>query len=136
MSKLILCLLLLLHYNCQYPDNVRIFEIPRNSLSYTGEFEVRKGETFALKFYSNPSTGYSWRFLNKEDVSDSLLLLTSKYEAPKTPKGMVGVGGYMYYYFKVVEITNETKTLKFNYSRGGNSKVNELPTHLIKITVN
>ena len=133
MSKLILCLLLLLHfYNCQNLDNVRIFEIPRDSANEAGEFEVRKGETFALKFYSNPSTGFSWEFLNEEEVSDSLLLLTSKYEAPKTPAGIVGAGGYMYYYFKGVEITNEAQLLKFSYSRS--KKNNGIPT-VVKITV-
>ena len=134
MSKLILCLLLLLHfYNCQDLDNVRIFEIPRKASNEVPEFKVRKGETFALKFYSNPSTGYSWDFLNKDEVSDSLLFIKSKYESPKTPMHMVGVGGNMYYYFKGVEIINETKILKFSYRRFG--KNNGLPNQIVKITV-
>ena len=131
MSKFIFCLLLLLnYYSCQNLDKARVFEIPRNSDSKLEEFKVRKGETFALKFYSNPSTGYSWNFLNEEEVSDSLQLLTSKFEAPKT--NLVGAGGYMYYYFKGVEVTNETQTLEFSYTRG--NKDNGLPT-LVKVTV-
>ena len=133
MSKLILCLLLLLNiYNCQDLEKVKVFEIPRDSSNEAGEFEVRKGESFALKFYSNPSTGYSWDFLNEEEVTDSLLLLTSKYEAPKTPVGLVGAGGYMYFYFKAVEVTNEAQKLKFSYSRA--KKDNGIPT-VVKITV-
>ena len=69
MSKFIFCLLLLLnYYNCQNLDKARVFEIPRSSDSKLEEFKVRKGETFALKFYSNPSTGYSWHFLTKKKL--------------------------------------------------------------------
>ena len=132
MSKFIFCILLLLHYyNCQNLDNAKIFKIPRKSDSKLEEFKVRKGETFALQFYSNPTTGFSWHFLNKDEVSDSLQLLTSKYVAPKTPVNLVGAGGYMYYYFKGVEVTNETQILKFSYTRG---KDNGLTT-LVKVTV-
>ena len=131
MSKLIFCILLLLHYyNCQNLDNVKIFKIPRKSDSFE-EFKVKKGEIFALQFSSNPSTGFSWHFLNKDEVSDSLQLLTSKYVAPKTPVNLVGAGGYMYYYFKGVEVTNETQTLKFSYTRGKDNG----PTTLVKVTV-
>ena len=135
MSKFILCFLLLLHfYNCQDLDKARVFEIPRETGNKPAEFKVRKGETFALKFYSNPSTGYSWSFLNEDKVSDFLLLIKSKYVAPNTPKNWVGAGGYMYYYFKGVGITNKEINLQFSYSRGGN-KSNILPTQLVKITV-
>ena len=132
MSKFIFCLLLLLnYYNCQNRDKARVFEIPRSSDSKLEEFKVRKGETFALQFYSNPTTGFSWHFLNKDEVSDSLQLLTSKYVARKTPFNLLGASGYMYYYFKGVEVTNETQTLKFSYTRG---KDNGLTT-LVKVTV-
>ena len=67
MSKLILCLFLLLTLcNCG-----KIFEIS-NTMTNKYEFEVKKGEEFALKFESNPSTGFSWHFLNLDEVNDSL----------------------------------------------------------------
>ena len=136
MSKLILSLLLLLHfYNCQDLDNARIFEIPRKASNEVPEFKVRKGEIFGLKFYSNPSTGYSWNFLNKDEVSDSLLFIKSKFVPSKSyyPRPLIGAGGNLYYYFKGLEITNETKDLKFSYNRFG--KTNGLQTQIVKITI-
>ena len=134
MSKLLLILFFILNFcNLENLDNVRIFEIS-DKINNGNEFEVRKGEAFALKFYSNPSTGYSWYFLNKDEISDSLLFIKSNYVSIPNPKPIAGRGGYMYYYFKALEVTNETQVLKFSYIKGGKNQ-NLLPNHLVKINV-
>ena len=133
MSKFLLFLALLLNF-CKLEDldNVRVFEISEKE--YNGdEIKIRYGESFALKFYSNPSTGYSLYYLNKDEVNDSLLYLKSEYIADKTPVQLRGRGGNLYYYFKGIKKTNEAKTLEFTYSRG--TKENGIINYLVKISV-
>ena len=128
MSMLILCLFLLLSLcNCG-----KIFEIS-NTMTNKYEFEVKKGEEFALKFESNPSTGFSWHFLNLDEVNDSLELLRTSFEGPNDPK-IRGKGGYMYFHFKAIEVTKEAKQLQFSYYRSTNSN-SALYKQVVKINV-
>ena len=127
MSKFILCLFLLLSlYNCE-----KVFEISDEDTN-KHEFEVRKGEEFSLKFASNPTTGFSWHFLNEDEVNDSILFIKSEYVAsPGQP--LKGKGGHTFFYFKAIEVTNEAKQLEFTYSRGTNT--NGLTKQIVKINV-
>ena len=133
MSKTLFLLFLLL--NACYledHDNVRVFEIEEKQ--YNGdEIKIRYGEIFALKFYSNPSTGYSMHYLNKDEVNNSISYLTSKYVSQTSEIPVDGLGGHEYFYFKGVKVTNETQTLNFSYSRG--KKENALIRYSVKISV-
>ena len=133
MTKFLLFLVLLINVcKLENLDNVKVFEISEEE--YNGdEIKIRKGESFALKFYSNPSTGYSLYYLNKDEVNDSLLFIKSEYVADKTPVQLRGRGGHLYYYFKGIEETDEAKTLKFTYSRG--KKENGIVNYSVKISV-
>ena len=109
MSKFVIYLLVLLNFYCY---GKKVFDL--NALNTNkNEVDIRVGEEFVVKIPSNPTTGYETRFLNRDEVSDSLELLRNKYISSANLKNLVGVGGHMYYYFKAVKVTNEAQTLKF-----------------------
>ena len=131
MSKLILCLLLLFNiYICEETKNVRVF----TKDDAKNEISVRLGEEFALKFVANPSAGYSWNFLNKNETKESLQLLRTRNENPLGRLHIVGNPRNVYYYFKAVKETNEAVSLKFSYGRQW-EKSNILPITTFKINV-
>ena len=136
MSKLILCLLLLLNVCiCEDAKQVRTFE---ESDGQSG-INVRLGEEFALKMKSNPSTGYSWKFLNQEETKDSVEFLRQRFENPSAVLGrppLIGAGGYTYYHFKAVGVTNEPVSLKFSYARHFSNLLKSPVTSVYKINVN
>ena len=137
MTKIIFCLLVLLNlYNCEKIDGIRVFEMDKKT-SNSNEISVRMGEEFAIKFYSNPSTGYSWQFLNKDENNESIKFIRSKFVDPPSagPIHIVGRGGYMYYYFKALKVTNGAKVLNFSYNRHWIKKSNNIVTNFVKINV-
>ena len=132
MSKLILCLLLLLNiYVCE-DSKVRVFT--QNDAK--NEIKVRLGEEFSIKLRSNPSTGYTWTFLNQEEIKESLILLRKYSE--KTQLGqkriLIGAGGFLYFHFKALEVTNGTVPIKLSYSRFW-MKTKSIPTTTFKVNV-
>lgn len=130
MSKTLLLLLLLFSfYSCEAVNGNRVFEIAQSNT----DLEVRAGEVFGLKFHSNPSTGYSWHFLNQEENDETIKFIETKFVNPYD-KQIIGKGGLLYYYFKALKVSNEEITLKFSYSRSFKND-NPAATHLIKIKV-
>ena len=133
MSKLILCLLLLFNiYVCTDTPDHRIF----TQDDAANELNVRFGEEFYLKLKTNPSTGYSWTFLNQAEIDDTLTLLRTYSENPQlnSEKPLIGAGGFRYYHFKAVKKTKEPVSIKLSYSKSYISS--NSPTTTFKVNVN
>ena len=135
MSKLILCLLLLFNiYVCEEESKIRIFDEKKDEK----DISVKLGEEFALKFLSNPSTGYSWDFVNKQEVAGYLKLLRTKTERAYTGRmrnHLVGSPVNLYLYFKATNVTNEAVPLQFVYGKHWLKNAN-YPVTTFKVTVN
>ena len=134
MSKLVIYLLVILNFYCFCETIFTQTDLKAKK----NEINVKLGEEFTLKFKSNPSTGYYWTFLNKNEASDSLQFLRSKYVKSPLPLNniiFVGRGGYVYFYFKARKVTNEAQTLKFLYSRFSGKQTND-PSYIVKVNVN
>ena len=76
------------------------------------DYEVNKNETFEISLKSNPSTGYSWKWMQKKNskIVDSM---STNYIPTKVKDHIVGSGGNKIWKFK----GNQTgvDTLKFEY---------------------
>ena len=115
MSKLILCLLLLVNiYICEEPPKgIRIFE----KKSKENKIKVRLGEEFVLKFVNHPTIGLRWRFLNENEIKDTIQFLRS-YEGSQYGRiAIIGNPRNVYYQFKALKKTNETVLAKFFYGK-------------------
>ncbi len=77
------------------------------------DYEVVKNTVFEIKLKSNPTTGYSWKWIkNKDSRIDSI---HSAYLQNASSPGMTGVGGYETCKFKGNE--RGIDTLTFEYCR-------------------
>ncbi len=83
------------------------------------DYEVSKNETFAITLKSNPTTGYSWKWVknNTSKIVDSVSVTFAK---DKAATGMVGVGGNEIWKFKGKE--SGVETLTFEYCRSWEPK--------------
>jgi inhibitor of cysteine peptidase len=59
---------------------------------------VSSGDTFTIKLYENPSTGYSWNLT----LSNGLQLVSDQYVADEVPADIVGSGGNHVWIVKAV----------------------------------
>ena len=129
MSKLVIYLLIILKFYCFCG-----IKFPPINLK---KLDVKLGEEFTLRFRCSLVTGFSWTFLNENEVSGSIQFLRSKFEAsPEQNQNIVAFGkkGYFYFYFKAIKVTNEVQTLKFTNVRLSDKKKNIL-TYTIKVNV-
>jgi predicted secreted protein len=76
-------------------------------------FEIKKGQTFEIKFITNASTGYTWIWSNKKSVNtvDSV----GDRFVNNAPAGVVGAGVNRYWAFRGVN--KGLDTLQFEYCR-------------------
>ena len=143
MLKLFLCLILLLGvYNQETYKEAKVYEITRTSNGQDEcEIDVSEGGEFALKFKGNPTTGYTWILLNPEDIDSSLEAINfssdgiGEYVSNSQDKLVDGAGGYFYYIFNAIKISNEIKPLYFAYRRLWEKDSNNEPDVVVKITV-
>ena len=115
MSKLILCLLLLLNiYICEEPPKgIRVFE--KNNRE--NKIKVRLGEEFVLKFVNHPGIGFRWRLVNEDEIKETVQFLR-KYEGEQYGRiAIIGNPRNVYYQFKALKQTNETVIAKFYYGK-------------------
>ena len=138
MTKYILFFLFVLLnlYNCEKEDKVKIYDVILNQ-GKTNEFNVKKGEEFALRLFCSPGTN-SLILLNKKENQDSLTYIKSDYEIVHYEGEELGLGrmGYLYYYFKATSETEEPKLIKFTDAYTYLQKENPTPTEIVKINVN
>ncbi len=76
------------------------------------DFEVLIGESFSMNLKSNPTTGYSWYWVNKENVE---IVDSINYKYHSDNPHLIGSGGVESWSFKGVE--KGIDTLRFEYIR-------------------
>jgi inhibitor of cysteine peptidase len=78
------------------------------------DYEISENETFAITLKSNPTTGYSWKWI-KEQPSKIVDSIKSVYIQDKSEPNMVGVGGNEIWEFQGKQ--RGIETLVFEYCR-------------------
>ena len=94
-------------------------------------FEVNTNETFEFSLKSNPSTGYSWKWIKNEStqIVDSVSV---NYVPDKSEPNRVGVGGNEVWKFKGKATGVDTLTLEYCRSWEPNSTV-ETKKFVVKV---
>jgi inhibitor of cysteine peptidase len=82
--------------------------------SLKSDYKVNKNEIFEITLKSNPTTGYSWKWI-KEQPSKIIDSVSSTYVKDKSEPKILGVGGNEIWKFKGKETGVET--LVFEYCR-------------------
>ncbi len=80
------------------------------------EFEIEVGETFRIELASSPSTGYSWKWVNQQDVS---AVDTVGHQFIEDSPGKIGGGGTEIWNFKGLK--SGTDVIKLEYNRSWES---------------
>jgi predicted secreted protein len=98
-----------------------------------GQVTLRQGQILAVTLESNPTTGYSWFPVEKQDsilekFGDSL------YFPSEQDDGTVGAGGWEILYFKSINIGQET--LELVYRRSWETDIEPIKTFSIDVVVN
>ena len=98
-----------------------------------GQVTLRQGQILAVTLESNPTTGYSWYMVEKQDsilekFGDTL------YFPSEQDDGTVGAGGWEILYFKSINIGQET--LELIYRRSWETDVEPIKTFSIDVVVN
>jgi inhibitor of cysteine peptidase len=94
---------------------------------------LRQGQILAVTLESNPTTGYSWAPVEKENsifepFGDPI------YFPPEEVDGVVGAGGWEIFYFRSVSAGQET--LQLVYRRPWETDVEPTKTFSIDVVVN
>ena len=115
MPKFSIYLMALLSFYCY---GIQRFK-PTVSSDKINENKVRLGEEFIVEVNSEEFL-ISWKFLNKDEVSDSIQLLRIGFERRYSYARFSALRvGYVFdFYFKAIKVTNKAKIiklLKFNY---------------------
>ena len=114
MSKLSIYLLALLSFYCYGIERFK----PTVSSDKINENKVRLGEEFIVEVNSEEFL-ISWKFLNKDEVSDSIQFLRKEIVPLYKLVLFSGLRRMILirFYFKAIKVTNKAKILKFNYKR-------------------
>jgi len=80
------------------------------------EYEIGIGESFQIELASNPSTGYSWKWMNKQEMS--VVDTTDNQYIPDGPD-RIGGGGREIWKFKGLKSGSEV--IKLGYTRAWES---------------
>ncbi len=86
------------------------------------DYEISKNETFDVTLKSNPTTGYSWKWV-KNQPSKIVDSIRTTYAQDKAESGTTGVGGNEIWKFKGKETGVDTLTLEYCRSWEKNSAV-------------
>ncbi len=102
MKKAVFSILAITLFSCNTQKNIK------------ADYEVNKNQTFEISLKSNPTTGYSWKWI-KVQPSKIVDSISSIYIQDKAEPNMVGVGGNEIWKFKGKETGIDT--LKFEYQQ-------------------
>jgi len=96
-----------------------------SSDSIKADYEIAVNDSFKLVLASNPSTGYSWKWVNKQSVS---IVDTFDYRfiSNAHDKNIVGAGGKEIWKFKGLKAGLDTIKLAYNRSWEQNSTVDSV----------
>lgn len=78
------------------------------------DYIINKNKVLEIKLESNPTTGYSWKWM-QNDSNKILDSIETIYVPTKVSNGVVGSGGAEIFKFKANK--SGTTSLKFEYSR-------------------
>jgi len=81
------------------------------------DYEIAVNESFQLELDSNPSTGYSWKWTNKQSVS---IVETLDEEYIPSAPALIGSGGKEIWKFKGLK--GGTDTIKLEYCHSWDPK--------------
>ena len=95
------------------------------------DIEIFKNETFDISLNSNPSTGYSWKWVRNNAQSKVDSISTTYQQAQFNPK-MVAIPGKQIWKFKANEKGTDTLTFEYCRSWEANSTV-ETKNIIVKI---
>lgn len=93
------------------------------------EYEIGTGESFQIELASNPSTGYSWKWMNKQEVS---VVDTVENQFVVDSAAKIGGGGREIWKFKGIKSGSEV--IKLGYTRAWESGT-AADTKTIKVIV-
>lgn len=102
-------------------DGYKIFKIKTNKNS-TQNISVSNDEKFALKFESNPTTGYDWHLTTNFTAYDKTLIEFLNLDPQgggqyvSSSNGLIGGGGNTYFLLESGD-NNGTVSLDFTYKR-------------------
>jgi inhibitor of cysteine peptidase len=86
------------------------------------DYELSKNETFDVSLKSNPTTGYSWKWI-KNNASKKVDSVHSTYIQDKSAAGIAGVRGNEIWKFKAIKTGVDTLTFEYCRSWEPNSTV-------------
>ena len=81
------------------------------------EYEIAVNESFQIELDSNPTTGFAWKWTNKQ--SDSIIDTFDFEFIPGTP-GLIGGGGKERWSFR--GLSSGTATIKMEYCQSWDTK--------------
>jgi inhibitor of cysteine peptidase len=104
MKKVLLIVLALSLFSCNEenvtdPDSEKVY------------YEVNKNDTFEVSLNSNPTTGYSWKWINEN--SELVEKVSADYIPTEVEKAIIGSGGTEIWKFKGTKIGIDTLTLEY-----------------------
>jgi inhibitor of cysteine peptidase len=102
MKKAVITILAISLFSCNTQKNVK------------ADYEINKNEILEISLKSNPSTGYSWKWI-KNQSSKIVDSVSVNYIPTKVKEGIVGSGGNEIWKFKANQ--SGIDTLKFEYQR-------------------
>lgn len=124
MKKILyLAILIVAGTSCRSQKEIAIIDKDTQAIT------LKKGNFCEIKFITNASTGFCWKWTNKAEITvvDSV---GNRYVS-QAPAGMVGASSTRYWKFHAVQ--KGTQTLHFAYTRGNPD--NAIKTRDIEITV-
>lgn len=120
MKKVALVILFISLFSCETEQNLKT------------DYVVNKNEIFEVSLISNPTTGYSWKWV-KDNSSTRIDSVSATYVQDKVVSGIVGSGGNEIWKFKGKEAGVETLT--FEYCRSWDPKYT-VETKKITVIIN
>ena len=119
---------------CEDSNKVTNIYIDYKSKSNNYNLIVAEGEEFAIKFHSNPSTGYNWFLLNEEILDKSFIkYINTTYEKNNEEEHLDGAPISYYLFFKALKQTDQEINLDYAYKRGWEEKISTNASISIKI---
>jgi len=102
-------------------NNFEVLTIGSQTLQNT--LEIAKDSQVALKFESNPTTGYNWYIENSETLKSSKVLQAlnlnekngGEYQENDNPNHLTGMGGNAYFKFR--GLNRGKQSIQFRYKR-------------------
>ena len=106
----------LFHFGCRTVNNSKLEKIKT-------KYEIGVNDSLQINLESNPSTGYSWKWKNKNSISivDSVGFSFINYHPER-----VGSGGKEVWSFKAKKVGTETIKLVYNRSWDEKSTIDSI----------